>query len=85
MEPHCYNHLKDFSPLNPPQRGLAFTLKGMSRIGLTLLRKKKEVRKDTKTHFKKVFGQLVLLGYDISAFTPAAYQRCSLQRPYVEI
>ena len=29
----------------------------------------------------KAFGQLVLLGYDITAFTPAAYQRCSLQRP----
>ena len=30
---------------------------------------------------EKVFGQLVLLGYDIAAFTPVAYQRCSLQRP----
>ena len=27
------------------------------------------------------FGQLVLLGYDIAAFTPVAYQRRSLQRP----
>ena len=30
---------------------------------------------------EKSFGQLVLLGYDITAFTPVAYQRCSLQRP----
>ena len=30
---------------------------------------------------EKVFGQLVLLGYDIAAFTPVAYQRCRLQRP----
>ncbi|NDV80174.1 hypothetical protein D0T57_14570, partial [Dysgonomonas sp. 511] len=35
------------------------------------------------THSKKACGQLVLLGYDITAFTPAAYQRCSLQRPLV--
>ena len=30
---------------------------------------------------QKSFGQLVLLGYDIAAFTPVAYQRRSLQRP----
>jgi hypothetical protein len=33
----------------------------------------------------KVFGQLVLLGYDITAFTPAAYLRSSLLRPFIEI
>ena len=27
------------------------------------------------------FGQLVPLGFDIAAFTPAAYRRRSLQRP----
>ncbi len=26
-------------------------------------------------------GQLVLLGFDVTAFTPAAYQRRSLRRP----
>ena len=34
---------------------------------------------------KKVFGQLVLLGFDITAFTPAAYLRSSLLRPLIEI
>ena len=31
---------------------------------------------------KKEFGQLVLLGFDISTFTPAAYRRGHLPRPY---
>lgn len=30
---------------------------------------------------RKVNGQLVMLGFDVSIFTPASYQRCSLQRP----
>ena len=34
---------------------------------------------------QKVFGQLVLLGFDITAFTPAAYQRSGLLRPLNEI
>ena len=34
---------------------------------------------------KEKFGQLVLLGFDVTAFTPAAYQRRSLQRPSKEI
>ena len=33
----------------------------------------------------KVFGQLVLLGFDVTAFTPAAYQRSGLLRPLMEI
>jgi hypothetical protein len=33
----------------------------------------------------KVFGQLVLLGFDVAIFTPAAYQRSSLLRPLKEI
>jgi hypothetical protein len=33
----------------------------------------------------KFLGQLVLLGYDITAFTPAAYLRSSLLRPLNEI
>ena len=27
------------------------------------------------------FGQLVVLGFDVTVFTPTPYQRCSLQRP----
>ena len=34
---------------------------------------------------EKSFGQLVLLGYDITAFTPVAYQRRHLQRPLKEV
>ena len=33
----------------------------------------------------EVFGLLVPLGFDIAAFTPAAYLRGSLPRPSVEI
>ena len=34
------------------------------------------------THLKKkANGQLVVLGFDVSTFTPAPYQRCRLQRP----
>ena len=29
----------------------------------------------------KVFGQLVRLGFDVTVFTPAAYQRRGLRRP----
>ena len=36
---------------------------------------------ETMNFIKKVFGQLVMLGFDIAVFTPASYQRCSLQRP----
>src|SRR5690606_1453036 len=31
------------------------------------------------------YGLLVLLDYDITAFTSVAYQRCHLQRPFIEI
>ena len=34
---------------------------------------------------EKAFGILVLLGYDITAFTPAAYLRSRLLRPSMEI
>ena len=32
----------------------------------------------------KAFGQLVVLGFDVTVFTPAPYQRRSLQRPSME-
>ena len=31
------------------------------------------------------FGQLVLLGYDVTTFTPVTYQRGSLPRPSMEV
>ena len=33
---------------------------------------------------KKVYGQLVALGFDVAVFTPAPYQRRSLRRPLKE-
>ena len=30
---------------------------------------------ETMNFIKKVFGQLVMLGFDIAVFTPASYQR----------
>ncbi len=42
----------------------------------------------TKTPISKTgeesFGQLVSLGFDVTVFTPATYQRRSLQRPSKE-
>ena len=35
-------------------------------------------------HQRKLFGQLVQLGFDVAVFTPAAYQRRGLRRPYEE-
>ena len=32
----------------------------------------------------KAFGQLVVLGFDVTVFTPAPYQRRRLQRPSME-
>ena len=32
----------------------------------------------------KAFGQLVVLGFDVTVFTPAPYQRGSLPRPSME-
>ena len=36
----------------------------------------------TRTLSQEVFGRLVLLGFDIAAFTPATYLRRRLRRPY---
>ena len=33
----------------------------------------------------KAFGQLVALGFDVTVFTPAPYQRRSLRRPSKEL
>ena len=37
--------------------------------------------KEHASRHDKADGQLVLLGFDVTIFTPAAYQRRSLQRP----
>ena len=35
----------------------------------------RESTAETMNFLKKVFGQLVMLGFDITVFTPASYQR----------
>ena len=35
----------------------------------------RESTAETMNFLKKVFGQLVMLGFDIAVFTPASYQR----------
>ena len=37
------------------------------------------IRKHDDQH--ETFGQLVVLGFDVTVFTPAPYQRRSLRRP----
>ena len=36
-------------------------------------------------HHEESFGQLVLLGYDVTTFIPVTYQRSSLLRPSMEV
>ena len=36
-------------------------------------------------HHEESFGLLVLLGYDVTTFTPVTYQRSSLLRPSMEV
>ena len=38
-----------------------------------------------RTARMKVFGQLVALGFDVTVFTPAPYQRRRLRRPSEEL
>ena len=52
---------------------------------MTFLRHKPELQHTQLTDYNdKVFGQLVRLGFDVTVFTPASYQRRSLQRPSME-
>ena len=52
-------------------------------IWLNIAKKSPAPPRREKLH--KLYGLLVLLGYDITAFTPVAYQRGSLPRPLKEI
>ena len=45
------------------------------------MEKKTSIFDYQETCARKSFGQLVLLGFDITAFTPVAYQRGSLPQP----
>ena len=53
-------------------------------MGLTFRLEEKQALQPILSFFPshlESFGQLVPLGFDIAAFTPAAYRRRSLQRP----
>ena len=43
------------------------------------------IRHTRKKAMRKDFGLLVLLGFDITAFTPVTYRGRNLQPPYKEI
>ena len=76
MEPRRYNHRKYI--LNMQRfRILLVTL------NLVFLFRK-QANKAALSVFhqrNRSFGQLVVLGFDVTVFTPTPYQRCSLQRP----
>ena len=40
---------------------------------------------DSVFRYEESFGQLVLLGYDVTTFIPVTYQRSSLLRPSMEV
>jgi hypothetical protein len=44
-----------------------------------------DLRENKKATTWKIYGQLVLLGFGVTTFTPATYQRDSLSRPLKEI
>jgi hypothetical protein len=84
VDPQRYNHLNSITA------GIA-----ARHVGIDTMKSKKinTGRKVTKTafikpvplHENKAYGQLVLLGFDVTAFTPAAYQGRRLQPPLKEI
>ena len=47
-------------------------------------RRKGHTAESTGLYPEESFGQLVALGFDVTVFTPAPYQRRRLQRPSVE-
>ena len=88
MEPHRYSHLnfqyQDISIkyLDPFYLSLYSYL---CTLYFLKAYQKKKIINNQKASRKKVHGQLVLLSFDITAFTLAAYRRPSLERPLREI
>ena len=69
MEPQRYNHLNILRCLHAGQSNIATLIQARySNIS-------------TRFHGNESFGLLVLLGFDITALTPVAYQGRSLQPP----
>jgi hypothetical protein len=48
------------------------------------IKSKKRNKANAGLHFEKFIGLLVLLGFGVAAFAPAAYRRSSLLRPSME-
>ena len=78
MDPQRYNHLNTFKMFDLDNATFSVTF-AMSVSLLTLL-----IYQSFLSEIESL-GLLVLLGFDITALTPVAYQRRSLQRPFREI
>ena len=77
MEPPRYSHLKlfvSYSLILIIAAGKSFPLFSVG-----------ECFKKQSILFMKAYGLLVLLGFDISTFTPATYQRGLLPQPLKEV
>ena len=74
MDPQRYNHLNTFKMFDLGQRYSNVTFALLISL-LTLL-----IYQSFLSEIESL-GLLVLLGFDITALTPVAYQRRSLQRP----
>ena len=77
MGPRRDNHLMFLSTITHTHR------KGNGRMGDIQAQAKLKIQLKSSAR-KKVFGQLVALGFDVAVFTPAPYQRRRLRRPSME-
>ena len=80
MDPQRYNHLNTFKMFDLGQRYFISNLRFMTCIATCHLLIYQSFLPE-----KESLGLLVLLGFDITALTPVAYQRRSLRRPYRDI
>ena len=80
MDPQRYNHLNFFKMFDLGQRYFNSNLRFMACIATCHLLIYQSFLSEIES-----LGLLVLLGFDITALTPVAYQRRSLQRPLREI
>jgi hypothetical protein len=51
-------------------------------VGILYIYPIRHIEKKTQEHYSKAYGPLVLLGFDIAAFTPVAYQPGRLPGPF---
>ena len=83
MDPPCYNYLNIFLFLTSSGQNKELRLRFTSDIYSSLRDLLAVAIKRLVNSFPiKSFGQLVLLSFAITDFTPAAYLRRSLRRPF---